>query len=556
MKKIKNEHIVLFNGKIITVNERFDIVQAISIRGDKIDRIGSTEEIRSTAGKNTKLIDLKGKTVIPGFVDSHNHMLWTALERPKISLEKTHSVSDVLDIIRDSCKEAGPGNWVETSQKGFEPRQLKENRSPTLAELDSVSPDNPVIHEEHFHNSLVNSYVLKQFNIKKDTPDPEGGMIFRNPDTAEPTGWLGDNALHPIKEAIPSPSYEEKIKLLKSEMKAFNGLGITSIIDPWINLDELQIYRDLFDEDEMTIRTKILMTGPPLAGMLTTEQIEMGPEGVSKMMGLDDSRKDILRIDGMKTLLDTGVAGTYFRDPYEIIPGEQEDPKWRGWLSMNRDELKSICIDAARYGWRMGIHCAGDAAMDIMLDVWDEVNEKIPIADRHWNLIHGQVPREEHFPLIKKLGVHVACQSVHTHTMGADFVKWWGYDRAAYSDPIRTYLDNGIRVGGGSDAYFCEWVPVKQVWFDVTRQSKWAGTLGRDQVITLKESMIYHTRNAALMSDDDDRQGSLGPGKYADLVVLSDDILTCPVDKIKEIEALVTFMGGDIVFRNDKTDIF
>jgi predicted amidohydrolase YtcJ len=549
------KHVVFYNGQVVTVNEAFDIVQAISIRGDKIEKVGSNEEIKPSISSDTKIIDLKGKTVIPGFVDSHSHMLWTALERPKVSLANTASVADVLDIISDSCKKVGSGNWVETSQKGFEPKQLKENRSPTITELDLVSPDNPVIHEEHFHNSLVNSYVLDLFKISKGTPDPVGGMIFKNKETGEPTGWLGDNALHPVKESIPRPSREEKINLLHEEMLEFNKLGITSIIDPWINLDELSLYKDLLDKRGLTIRTKILMTGPPLAGTLSKDQIKMGPEGISKMVGLERSKQDLLRIDGMKSMLDTGVAGTYFRDPYEIIPGEQEDLEWRGWLSMSRDELKSICMDAADNGWRMGIHCAGDAAMDVMLDVWNEVNEQIPIVDKHWNLIHGQVPRKEHYPLIKKLGVHVACQSVHTYTMGADFVKWWGYDRAAYTDPIRTYLDNGIRVGGGSDAFFCEWEPVKQIWFDITRQSKWAGILGAEQAITREESLVYHTINAARMSDDDHKQGSLEPGKYADLVVLSDDVLTCPVDEIKEVKSLLTLTGGKSVYQDKRADI-
>ena len=139
-------------------------------------------------------------------------MLWTALERPKLSLVDTTCVADVLDIIRDACKNVGPGNWVETSQRGFEPRQLKENRSPSLEELDRVSPNNPVIHEEHFHNSLVNSYVLNLLKINKDTRNPPGGMIFKNPNTGEPTGWLGDNALHPVKDMLPKPTKEEKIK--------------------------------------------------------------------------------------------------------------------------------------------------------------------------------------------------------------------------------------------------------------------------------------------------------------------------------------------------------
>ncbi len=541
---------VLYNGKIVTVDKDFRITQAVSIRDGKFVMAGTNEDVKASVATGAEMIDLQGKTVVPGFIDSHNHMLWTALEKPKVSLAGTTSIADVLDIISDVCKSVGPGNWVETSQMGFEPKQLKENRSPNLDELNKVSPNNPVIHEEHFHYSLVNSYVLRLLKINKDTPDPEGGLIVKDPGTGEPTGWLGDNALAPVKAMIPKPTYEEKIQHLKSTIQDFHRLGLTSIIDPWINLDELKIYQDLLSAGEMTMRTKILLTGPPLAGAITTEQIGAGPEGVSSQVGLSDKDKEMLRIDGIKTILDTGVQGTYFRDPYELIPGEQEDPEWRGWLSMSKEEFRKISRNVAKAGWRLGVHCAGDAAIDVLLDVWEGINKEIPIVDKHWVLIHGQIPREEHFSRIRELDLHVACQSVHTYTMGADFTKWWGFDRASYSDPIKTYFENKIRVGGGSDAYFCEWNPSVQIWFDLTRQSKWAGVLGPEQAISRKQSLIYHTINSALISDDEQMLGSIEASKLADLVVLSDDILSCPIDEVKSIKPLMTMMGGRIVYKD------
>jgi hypothetical protein len=216
---------------------------------------------------------------------------------------------------------------------------------------------------------------------------------------------------------------------------------------------------------------------------------------------------------------------------------------------MPGEDFKELCSLVAQSGWRLGVHCAGDAAIDILLDTWERVNKETPIVDKHWVLIHGQFPRPEHFERIKKLGLHIACQSAHTYTMGGDMVKWWGLERASYSNPIKSYFENGIRVGGGSDAYFCEWNPNVLVWFDITRQSKWAGVLGPEQAITREQSLVYHTINAALVSDDENKQGSIEPGKLADLVVLSDDILTCPVEKVKDIKALMTIVGGDIVYQ-------
>lgn len=543
------KHKILYNGKIITVDKDFTIAQAVSIRDSKFLTVGSNEEVKASASPATEMVDLRGKTVVPGFLDSHNHMLWTALEKPKVSVTSARSIADLLAIIGDACKAAGPGKWVETSQMGFEPVQLKENRSPNRWELDTVSPDNPVIHEEHFHYSVVNSYALRLVNITKDTPEPVGGIIAKDPETGEPTGWLGDTALDPIKALLPRPTHEEKVKLLKSTMKNFNELGITSVIDPWITLEDLKVYREIWASKEMTVRAKIMLAIPPLAGGLTPEQIRLGPTAISRQAGLGDFGDDVLRIDGLKTVLDSGIQGTLFRDPYMVIPGEQENPNYRGITSMPKEAFKELCSLVAQSGWRLGVHCAGDAAIDLLLDIWEEINKQTAIVDKHWVLIHGQFPRPEHFERIKKLGLHIACQSAHTYTMGVDMVKWWGFERASYSNPIKNYLRNDVRVGGGSDAFFCEWNPSVLVWFDITRQSKWAGALGLDQALTREESLIYHTIDASLISDDEDKQGSIEPGKLADLVVLSDDILACPVERVKDVKPLMTMVGGELVYQ-------
>jgi len=543
------KHKVLYNGKIITVDKDFSIAQAVSIQDGKFIIVGSNEEVKASAGPDAETIDLQGKTVVPGFIDSHNHMLWTALEKQKVSVASARSIDELLAIIADACKAAGHGNWVETSQVGFEPKQLKENRSPNRWELDTVSPNNPVIHEEHFHYSVVNSYALKLANITRDTPEPIGGIIAKEPKTGEPTGWLGDTALDPIRALLPRPTHEEKVQLLKSMMKDFNELGITSIIDPWISLEDLKVYQEVWANNEMPVRVKIMLAIPPLIGALTPEQIRLGPTVVSRQAGLGDSGDNMLRIDGLKTMLDSAIQGALFRDPYVIIPGEQDNPNYRGITMVSEEDFKELCSLAAQSGWRLGVHCVGDAAIDMLVDIWEEINKETPILDKHWVLMHAHLPRSEHFERIKGLGLHVACQSAHTYTMGADMVKWWGLERASYSNPIMNYLKNGIRLGGGSDAFFCEWNPSILVWFDITRQSKWAGVLGPEQAVTRKESLICRTINAALMSDDEDKQGSIEPGKLADLVVLSDDILTCPVERVKDIKVLMTMVGGEIVYQ-------
>ncbi|MBW1803460.1 MAG: amidohydrolase family protein, partial [Deltaproteobacteria bacterium] len=289
----------------------------------------------------------------------------------------------------------------------------------------------------------------------------------------------------------------------------------------------------------------------PRPGALDAEQIRLGPAAISGQIGIGASGDDMLRIDGLKTLIEGGIQGKVMREPMMIVPGEQEDPEYRGITIMPRDTFKELSRLAAENGWRLGVHCSGDAAIDLLLDLWEEVDEKTPIAPLHWVLIHGLLALPEHFERINTLGVRVACQTAHVYTMGASMLKWWGPERTHRAAPIRTFMQNGIRVGGGSDGYVCEWNPSTLMGFDVTRKSKWAGVLGRNEAINREETLIYHTINAALISDDDDRQGSIEPGKLADLAVLSEDIMTCPANSIKGIKVLMTMVGGERVYKAD-----
>jgi predicted amidohydrolase YtcJ len=532
---------ILYNGKIVTVDDDFTIAQAVSIRDGRFQAVGRSEEIMAYAGPGTKTINLDGKTAIPGIIDSHNHMLLTGLEKQKVSLGGASCIADVLDIIRDACKAAEPGEWVITMRAGFVPSQLKENRVPNRWELDGVAPGNPVLLVKGVHFGVVNSYALKLANITKDTPQPAAGIIVKDPESGEPTGGLGDSALDPIKTLLPKVTHEDKVKALTSVMKDFNALGITSVIDTWLSLDDLKAYQELWANKEMTVRARIWLT-------LSAEEIGLGPATISRQAGLGASGDDMLRVDGLKQFLDGGIETGLLRDPYLIIPGEQEDSGYRGVLMIPKDEFSELCSVAAQSGWRLGVHCTGDSAIDIVLDTWEETNKKIPIVDKHWVILHGILARPEHFERINRLGVYVASQHIHTYSSGDRMVKWWGFERASSSDPIKEYMKEGVMVGGGSDAPSNEWHPSILFWFDLTRQSRGAGVLGPGLALTRRESLIYHTINAARISDDGDKQGSIEAGKLADLVVLSDDILTCPVDSVKGLQVEITMVGGNIVY--------
>lgn len=543
--------LVLFNGQIITVDEDFNIKEALAIKNGKVTFVGRTSDMRSRLLSASQEIDLKGLTVIPGIIDSHIHMMAIGLEQMKVSLAETQTIFDVLDTIETECKKVGPGGWVVTSQIDFTPGQLKEKRLPNRWELDRVSLKNPVMLTRGAHFSAVNSYALQLSGIDKNSVAPEGGAIVKDPETGEPTGWLADMALQKIRKLIPPISHEDRVTALKASMHGLNKLGVTSIIEPSGDRDDpgLHAYSQLWTEGMLTVRTRMVVGAPFQPPPV--DDVGRTLAETSRRRGLGDDGDNMLRIWGIKLLVDGGIETALMREPYEIVPGEQEDPQYRGVLMMPKEQLYEICRQAASIGWRVGIHTVGDAAMDVVLEVFDRVDKEFSIKKKRWSIMHGFLPRPEHFEIMRRLGITVACQHSHNYTKGDVMLKWWGHGRASYSNPVKKYMREGVVVGGGSDGKSCEWRTNILLWIDVTRQTRFAGVLGPELTLTREEMLRYHTNNAAYVMDEEKNLGSIETGKWADLVVLSNDVLRCSSDAIKDIKVFMTIVGGKIVYENN-----
>ncbi len=547
--------LTLFNGKIVTVNKKFSVEEALAIKNGKIIFVGTNAALRNHGLPGQQEIDLRGLTVIPGIIDTHIHMMAIGLEKQKVSLADAQMISDVLEIVENECKRVRPGRWVVTSQVGFAPGQLREKRLPDRRELDKVSPNNPVMVTRGAHFSVVNSYALRLAGIDKDTLPSEGGIIMRDPKSGEPTGWLGDMSLQQVRKLIPPLSHEERVAALKVAMHELNDLGITAIIEPSSDRDDpgLRAYRQLWNEGRLTVRTRPVVGAPFQAP--PWEDIKKRPREASQNRGMGDDGNEILRLWGVKLMIDGGIETAFLRDPYEIIPGEQEDPQYRGILMMSKKELYDLCREAAGNGWRVGIHTVGDAAMDIVLQVFGEVDKEFPIGDRRWSIMHGFLPRPEHFDTMRRLGITVACQHSHNWTKGDAMVKWWGLERASYANPVKEYVREGVVVGGGSDGRSCEWRTNILLWIDITRQTRLAGVLGPELTLNREEMLRYHTIDAAYVMGEEEKVGSIEVGKLADLVVVSKDIVTCPADEMKDIQVLMTIVDGKVVYQ-DKNSTF
>lgn len=542
--------LVLFNAQIITVDKAFSVKEAVAVKEGRIVFVGSRSDLKNQFSPARREMDLKGLTVIPGVIDSHVHVLGIGLERQKVSLARAESISDVLDILKTECQRLGPEAWVVTSQIDFAPSQLREKRLPNRWELDRVSDKNPVMVTRGAHFSVVNSYALGLAGIDRDSVPVEGGTIMKDPETGEPTGWLGDTTLNQVRKLIPPTTHAERVAALKAAMVELNGLGITSVIEASADRDDpgLQAYGELWNRGDLTIRTRMLVGSP--GRPVPFEDLEKGPLEVSRARGLGDNGDDMLRLWGAKLLVDGGIETAFLREPYMIIPGEQEDPAYRGRLMMSRDRLIEICLLAARKGWRLGIHTVGDAALDAVLEAFERADREYTIRGRRWSVMHGFLVCPEHFEIMRRLGITVACQFSHSYTKGDAMVKWWGPERASRANPVKEYIQEGIPVGGGSDGKSAEWRTPILFWIDLTRQTRLSGVLGPDLVLTREEMLRYHTIDAAYILGEEEALGSIERGKNADLAVLSNDILACPIDEIKDMEVLITVVDGKIVYEN------
>jgi len=534
---------VLLNGKVITVDERFSIAQAVAMKDGKFLAVGSDTEIKSFIGKHTKVFNLSGKTVVPGFIDSHLHMRMTGLNLNKINLQGTGSIEDVVKAVEKKVKETPKGKWVQGF--GWDEGYFKEKRYPDRWDLDKVSPDHPVhLARAYGHIEMVNSKALEIAGIAKDTPQPAGGKILKDPETGEPTGVLSaQGALKLIKKVLPQPDIKEKKEAVKEINKKFSAAGITSVYDGWCYPEDFRIFQELKEAGDLTVR---------ICGMV---KIDAGTKPVKECLAdiqgwgpYTNFGDHMLKIGGIKMILDGGIGGktALTRLPYA------DDSANFGIQVIPTTELMEICKLAAKNNWQVGVHCCGGKAIDLTLEVYKKADAEKSIKNRRWMLIHAYEPNERTFMDCKKLGVVVAAQPVFTHLMGHAFLSGWGKERASYACPLRDWLNQKIPVGGGSDSPMTTFEPLVGIWAAVNRRAELTGEkLGPEQCISVEEALRMFTVESAYLTFDENIKGSIEPGKLADLVVLGEDILRIPKMHIKNIPILMTIMNGNIVYKDE-----
>jgi predicted amidohydrolase YtcJ len=389
---------------------------------------------------------------------------------------------------------------------------------------------------------VVNSKAFEIAGITKDTPDPPGGEFKRDRQSGQLTGLLFERpAQNMIRKFIPKTNHSEVIEGIKLAMKEYNSYGIVGVSEPgvYVGPSSYRPYYELWSKGELTVRVRLLLRATK------PEQIENFSTHLYQGFG-----DDLLKISGIKMLLDGGVETAYLKEPYQIVHGEQEKENYHGVQVLSTEALTACCQQAAKFGWHLETHAVGDAAIELLVNTYDKVNQEIPIKDLRWAVMHIFLPTQQSIDKMKEIGISATVQD-HPTYLGANQVKYWGEKRGGYAIPNRKLLDEGIMLGGGSDAPVVNYDPFLSLWWMVTRNTVTAGILGADQKITREEAIQLYTINNAYFTFEEKTRGSIEPGKLADLVILDKDILKCPADDIKNIRPLKTMMGGKFVFESN-----
>jgi predicted amidohydrolase YtcJ len=485
-------------------------------------------------GESTRVIDLAGKTVLPGFYDSHLHV---RADPPRsVNLGGARSVEEIQERVREKAAELGPGEWV--TGWDWAEDDLQEKRRPTRADLDAAAPANPVtLTRAGGHSSVANSLALSLAGISRETPDPPRGIIDKD-ENGEPTGWIRERAQTLLWDRVPATTDEEVRASLLKGLKDLLKLGITSFNDAGVVVENLGRFQEVYAAHATALPRATLQVRLP-RDKPVDEMIAV-LKGIPFHTGLGSDR---LKIGAIKLSVDGGYTGSaaYTVEPYK------GRPDFHGALFLQEDQLTRLVREAHARGWQLGVHTIGDGAIEIAVNAFARVLQESPRENHRHYLNHMTVkPSDATLARIRELGLLVAQQPSFTYTLEGPYNDNLEGRRLETVNPLASLKKLGIPVGLGNDNLPIG--PLYSLYGAVTRNGKSGRVYGAEEAVSLEDAIRGYTRGSAYITFDETIKGSLEPGMLADLVVLSEDILTLDPNRILEVEVETTMVGGEILW--------
>ena len=482
---------------------------------------------------DTLVIDEPGLTILPTCDDTHTHLIFAGRAANDVQVAGARNLDEFLDLIAHRAATTPDGQWIRTASNWHE-LQLAERRMPTLQELDSAAPDNPVLVKRGGHNDLVNSVGLRLAGVTAETQPPEGGVIDRDA-TGEPTGRFEDSAIALVEQLLPAPSFDEQVEGLRQASAGYAATGIGAVRDAAVNPNEIALLRAARERGTLAVRTQAMVivgfAGPK--PVMTEFLDQLAADGTRPGDG-----DEWLRVWGLKFVIDGGVENAALDQPYANQPGYQGELQWEP------GELAHAAGLAVRNGWKVGVHAWGDHAVRATLEAFEAI-----LADQPGTppgtlvLEHAGLARSDQRARAIALGIPVTVQHPLLYALAPALDQYWGRGRITEIFPLREWLDEGAVLSAGSDFPNGKYDPMASVWGMTTRQTP-LGVLGPGHAITRYEAVRLHTADAARFAGDGEVRGALAPGKLADFAAYPADPLSCPIDELRGLLPVLTVVGG------------
>lgn len=531
--------LVLINGVVRTLDAADSVAEAVAVRDGRIFRVGRTADLKALAGPETRLVDLGGAAVYPGFIDSHTHFLSGGFALANIQLRDVRSREEFAARIAAKARELDKGEWIlsgDWDHEQFTPVEL-----PRRDWIDAVSPDNPVcVNRYDGHQVLANGAALALAGVTRNTPVPAGGEIVKDPKTGEPTGILKDAAADLVYRVIPEPSMKAKLRAAETALKHAAEHGVTSVHE-MADASSFEVYEELFRQGRMTARLYVYIPIDEV-GLFARLKLKT-PFG-----------NDFLKIGGLKAFVDgsLGSATAYFFEPYA------DDPSTSGLLATQmfpEGVMEKRVLEADRAGLQVAIHAIGDRAISMLLDIYEKAAAANGPRDRRWRIEHAQHVRPADIARFGKLGLIASVQPYHAYDDGRWAERKIGKERARTTYAFRSLKDGGAVLAFGSDWTVAPLDPVSGIFAAVTRATsdgKNPGGWVPEEKISVAEAVRGYTTGGAYAEFAEKDKGTIEPGKLADLVVLDKDLFALPADHIRDARVLMTVVGGKAVYEARK----
>jgi predicted amidohydrolase YtcJ len=553
--------LIVVNAKVLTVDARNSRAEAVAIRGGTIAAVGTSADIRRLAGPQTRVIDAAGRTVVPGFIESHVHATGAArgeVEQPFIQL---NSIVEIKNWVRARAAQVGPNGWVQLPR--VDVTRIKEGRLPNQADLNEAAPNTPTVYTWQYANKsvqILNNAAIKAAGITRTTQAPAGGKLHFGPD-GEFTGKM-ENATALLSRVIPQRTVTpaQYLDSLAALLKKYNEVGITSIGERSSNAAGVVDFQTLKAQNRLPVRARVTIR------IGTGDNSEAGFERIISSLPVKyDQGDDWVRVGPLKIGIDGGALyGTaLMREPYPASSHELygiTDPTFKGEFGrgagLNAEGVKNYVRVGNRLGWQLSSHVTGDAGVDLVLDAIEAANKEKSMLDKRYNLIHAYFANPETAKRAMALGAVIDTQPMWFYKDGDALLKALGPKLMNTFIGVKVWQDAGLKVALNADhmqgidpvGSLNPYHPLLAMQATITRRTQGGQLVGADQRISRDDALRMTTINAAYMQFEETKKGSIEVGKMGDLAILTQDFLTVPDDQIRNIKAHMTIVDGKVVY--------